>query len=119
MQDSEEYSYTMRTLKRMGYANQIKHSPYPGAVNQLGITIFVSDVFKVIGGYWRYGFAPYEYNCKASRVVKEIQNHTNGTNEVSFNKFTNPINEIKDTVTWKDLNKFLVTETEHRVKNRP
>lgn len=86
--DSEEYSYTMRTLKRMGYANQIKHSPYPRAVNQLGITIFVSDVFKVIGGYWRYGFAPYEYNCKPSKALERMQNNTNETDNVSFNKFT-------------------------------
>lgn len=84
----EEYKYTMRTLKRMGYENQIKHLPYPRAINKLGVTIFVSDIFKVIGSCWRYGFAPDEYNCKPSRALEGIQNHANETNEVSFNKFT-------------------------------
>ena len=88
----EEYNCTMRTLKRMGYENQIKHLPYPRAINKLGVTIFVSDIFKVIGSCWRYGFAPYEYNCKPSRALKQIQNYknetSNETSNVSFNKFT-------------------------------
>lgn len=85
--DTEEYIYTMRTLKRMGYENQIKHSPSRGGINRLGITLFVSDVWKIIGNYWRYGFAPYQYNCKPSIVLEKIQNNTNEANNVSFNKF--------------------------------
>lgn len=77
----EEYKYTMRTLKRMGYENQIKHLPYPRAINKLGVTIFVSDIFKVIGSCWRYGFAPDEYNCKenvkqASETIAKMNSKT-------------------------------------------
>jgi hypothetical protein len=86
--DSEEFKYTMRTLKRMGYENQIKHLPYPRGIDKLGVTIFVSDVWRIIGSLWRYGFAPYQYNCKPSRVVKEIQNHAKETDNISFNRFT-------------------------------
>lgn len=86
--DIDEFKYTIRTLKRMGYKNQIKHLPYPRAVNKLGVTIFVSDVFKIIGSCWRYGFAPYEYNCKPSIAFERIQNHANETKNVQFNKFT-------------------------------
>ena len=86
--DSEEFKYTMRTLKRMGYENQIKHLPYPRGIDKLGVTIFISDVWRIIGSLWRYGFAPYQYNCKPSRVVKEIQHNTNEKNEIVFNKFT-------------------------------
>lgn len=86
--DTEEYIYTMRTLRRMGYKNQIKHSPSRSAINRLGITLFVSDIWKIIGNYWRYGFAPYEYNCKPSIAFERIQNHANETKNVQFNKFT-------------------------------
>lgn len=86
--DSEEYSYTMRTLKRIGYVNKIQHSPYRGAINRFGITLFVSDTFRIIGDYWRYGFAPYQYNCKPSKALERMQNNTNETDNVSFNKFT-------------------------------
>ena len=86
--DTEEYIYTMRTLRRMGYKNQIKYSPSRSAINRLGITLFVSDIWKIIGNYWRYGFAPYQYNCKPSIAFERIQNHANETKNVQFNKFT-------------------------------
>lgn len=86
--DYEELSYTMRTLRRMGYENQIIHLPHPRGVNKLGVTIFVSDVWRIIGSLWRYGFAPYQYNCKPSRAINEIQNHAKETNNVQFNRFT-------------------------------
>ena len=86
--DYEEYKYTLKTLERMGYANKIKYSPYQRAVNKLGVTIFVSDVWKIIGNYWRYGFAPYQYNCKPSKALKRMQSNTNEAKNVQFNKFT-------------------------------
>lgn len=96
--DSEEFKYTMRTLERMGYKRMRGNRHYPRAVDKFGITIFVSDTFKVIGSEWRYGFAPYEYNCKPSRALKQIQNHANEADEVSFNKFTKLFKEnVKQT----------------------
>lgn len=87
--DNDEYVYTMRTLERMGYKRMRGNRHYPRAVDKFGITIFVSDVFKVIGSDWRYGFAPYQYNCKPSKALEKMPNNTNESNNVSFNKFTN------------------------------
>ena len=114
--DSEEFDYTMRTLDRMGYKRMRGNRHYPRAVDKFGITIFISDVFKVIGSDWRYGFAPYQYNCKPSKALEKMQNNTNETNEVSFNKFTNPINEVKKTKTWENLNKFLAKKLNTELK---
>lgn len=86
--DSEELDYTMRGLKRMGYKNNLELLPLEKFIDEEGITIFVSDVFKIIGSCWRYGFAPYEYNCKPSIAFERIQNHANETKNVQFNKFT-------------------------------
>lgn len=117
--DSDEFKYTMRTLKRMGYENQIKHLPYPRGIDKLGVTIFVSDVWRIIGSLWRYGFAPYQYNCKPSNALKRMQSNTNEANNVSFNKFTNPINEIKYTGAWKELKKHLKTDLKSDLKTEP
>lgn len=78
----EEYKYTMRKLKRMGYKNQIKHLPYPRTVNQLGVTIFVSDELKLINFRWTYGYFP--CGRKSSITIQEIQNHTNKANNIPF-----------------------------------
>lgn len=131
--NNEVFEHTMRTLNRMGYENQIKYLPYPRAANQLGVTIFLSDVWKIIGNYWRYGFAPYEYGCKPSKALEQTQNYKNETNKVSFNKFANPINENAnqteevggvshkinepyDSGAWKDLKNRPSNETKHRAK---
>lgn len=99
--DSEEFDYTMRTLKRMGYTNKLTMFPLEEILDNEGITIFVSDVFKVIGDYWQYGFAPYQYNCKPSKALEKMQNNTNESNNVSFNKFTKKTERIFATINSK------------------
>lgn len=86
--DSDEFDYTIRTLERMGYENKLELLPLDNFIDEEGITIFLSDTFKIIGDYWQYGFAPYQYNCKPSKALERMQNNTNETDNVSFNKFT-------------------------------
>ena len=80
--DSDEYKYTMRTLKRMGYENKLEVFPISSEIDKRGITIFVSDEQKTINGRWTYGYFP--RGTKSSKTLKEIQNHTNKANNIPF-----------------------------------
>ena len=75
--DSEEFKYTMRTLKRMGYENKLKDFPIASEVDKRGITIFISNELKLVNFRWTYGYYPWGWKSSIE------------TNNVSFNKFTN------------------------------
>ena len=80
--DSEEYEYTMRTLKRMGYKDKLEYFPIADEIDKKGITIFISSRIKVISGRWTYGF--YSYGRKSSITIQEIQNHSNEIDNTPF-----------------------------------
>lgn len=79
--DSEEYEYTMRTLERMGYETKLKDFPIASEIDKRGITIFISNEFKLINFRWTYGYYP----CGRKSSIE--------TNHVSFNKFTKLVKE--------------------------
>lgn len=80
--DSDEYKYTMRTLKRMGYENKLEVLPISSEIDKRGITIFISDELKLINFRWTYGYFP--CGRKSSITIQEIQNHTNKANNIPF-----------------------------------
>ena len=67
--DSEEFDYTMRTLKRMGYKNKLEVFPISSEIDKRGITIFISDELKLINFRWTYGYFP--CGRKSSITIQE------------------------------------------------
>lgn len=87
--DSEEFDYTMRTLERMGYVNNLTFFPLAEIIDDEGITIFVSDKSKIINGEWVYSFVP--CGSKPSKLMRGA--------------------EVRGIEVWKDLKTFLATKS--------